>query len=149
MQVIADANIWISALIYPAGPPARVLQTLEEGRFDLVASTPLLSEPGTVLQRPRLVHRFNVTSDKTLALLRVLRERAELVEITGTIQLCRDPRDDMVVETALVGQADALVSRDDDLKRAPELIAVLSTRAVHVLTVRQFLERLADPSRPA
>ena len=61
MQVIADTNVRVSALINPAWPPPRVLQTLGEGRFDLVASTPLLSELGTVLQRPRLVHRFNVT----------------------------------------------------------------------------------------
>jgi uncharacterized protein len=149
MQVVVDTNIWISALINPAGPPARVLRALEEGRFGLVAGTPLLSELGTVLQRPRLVHRFTITPDKTLALLRVLRERAELVEITGTIRLCRDPRDDMVIETALAGRADTLVSRDDDLKRAPELIAVLAARAVSVLTVHQFLEWLEGSSRPA
>ena len=52
------------------------------------------------------------------------------------------PGDDIVVETALTGRADALVSRDDDLKGAPELVAILEQQGVAVLTVRRFLAEL-------
>ncbi len=65
-----------------------------------------------------------------------------MVEVTGTLRLCRDPTDNMVVETAVNGQADALVSRDDDLKGAADLIANLEQRGIAVLTVRRFLAAL-------
>jgi predicted nucleic acid-binding protein len=71
-----------------------------------------------------------------------LRERAEAVEVTGAMRLCRDPDDDIVVETALTGPADVLVSRDGDLKGATDLAQRLSERGVAVLTVRQFLATL-------
>jgi putative PIN family toxin of toxin-antitoxin system len=38
-----------------------------------------------------------------------------LIEITENINLCRDPKDDMILELAVSGQADVIVSGDDDL----------------------------------
>jgi predicted nucleic acid-binding protein len=55
--------------------------------------------------------------------------------------MCRDADDDAVIETALVGQADALVTRDDDLK-SPELTIALEAHSLAVLTVRHLLVRL-------
>jgi hypothetical protein len=66
------------------------------------------------------VQRYKLTPDKVEALLAVLRA-GELADVMGSVRICRDPDDDMVIETAINGHADALVSRDDDLKRPPEL----------------------------
>jgi uncharacterized protein len=72
----------------------------------------------------------------------LIRERGESVSLTGSLHLCRDRDDDLVVETALIGEADAMVSRDADLTRDPESIAALRERGVQVLTVQHFLETL-------
>jgi putative PIN family toxin of toxin-antitoxin system len=40
---------------------------------------------------------------------------AEWVVIGGTLRACRDPHDDMFLETAIVGEADCLITGDDDL----------------------------------
>jgi len=40
-----------------------------------------------------------------------------MVSIEGRLKLCRDPRDDMILETAIVGKATHIVSRDEDLTR--------------------------------
>jgi len=58
------------------------------------------------------------------------------------VQLCRDPDDDVVIETALRGQADMLVTRDDDLKRVPELANILTAAGIAVVTVQRFLDAL-------
>ena len=50
----------------------------------------------------------------------------------------------MVIETAINGDADVLVSRDDDLKRAPEVAAVLAEHGVRVLTVQRSLNALDE-----
>ena len=143
MRVVVDTNVWISAALRPAGPPGRVRAALVAGQFTLVASEPLLEELAGVLARPRLVRRYGLSPEEVAEAVAVVRQRVQFVPIAGTLHVCRDPKDDMFVETALAGAADVLVSRDDDLKRAPEVAAVLGERGVRVLTVQQFLDALA------
>lgn len=147
MRAVVDSNVWVSALLNPAGPPAAIRTALQNGKFTLIASEPLLAELSLVLWRPRLVRKYGVTPASRAALITLLLERAEIVPVTGTVRLCRDPNDDQVIETALNGRADVLVTRDDDLKGEAELVAVLAARGLAVLTVRRFLELLN--SQPA
>jgi uncharacterized protein len=149
MRAVVDSNVWVSALVNPAGAPAQVLAALRAQRFELVLSEPLLTELADVLRRPRFARRFAVTPEMTAALLAVLRARAHRVELAGTVRVCRDPNDDMVIETALTGHADALVSRDDDLKRSPEVAAALAERGIRVLSVQRFLDALAEAEAQA
>jgi uncharacterized protein len=142
MRAVIDTSIWVSAVLTPAGPPARIRTALRDERFVLISSEPLFDELAEILERPRFARRYGLTTRAATDLLDFLRERAEIVEIAGTLRLCRDPDDNMVIETALNGRADALVSRDDDLKGAPELVAILQARGVAVLTVRRFLAAL-------
>ena len=146
MRAVVDTNVWISALLNPAGAPAAVRIALRQGRFSLVSSDPLLAEVATVLARPRFARRYGITPADVAALVALLRERAEVVPVSGSLHLCRDPDDDTVIETALNGHADALVTRDDDLKGASEIAAALAERGVAVLTVRRFLADLREES---
>ena len=47
-----------------------------------------------------------------------------------------------MLETAVVGRADFLVSRDDDVKDDDELVKEMERRNVTVLSVARFLEQL-------
>jgi putative PIN family toxin of toxin-antitoxin system len=142
LRLVVDTNIWISALLNRMGMPARVRWALEAGLFVLVMSEPLFAELEEVLARPRFARRYGVTSDDVRDLVQLLRERSEVVPVTGALRLCRDPDDDVVIETAVAGRAHALVTRDDDLKSA-DISTVLASRGVRVLTVRRLLETLA------
>jgi len=71
-----------------------------------------------------------------------VRERAEVVVLVGDLQLCRDPNDDMVIETALLGSVDVIVTGDKDLLEDPGVLAVLSAAGVRVMTIAQFLDEL-------
>jgi putative PIN family toxin of toxin-antitoxin system len=148
MRAVIDTSVWVSAILNPAGAPARVLQALLEGQFSLVSSSPLLGELAEVLTRPRLVQRYNLTPAKTEALLLLLGD-SELAEVTGSVEVCRDPDDNMVNETAINGHADVLVSRDDDLKRSPEVAHTLLEHGIQVLTVQRFLDALDEAASQA
>lgn len=65
-----------------------------------------------------------------------------MVAISGAVQLCRDPDDDMFIESAFVGRASALVTRDGDLKGADDITRILNAREIAVLSVQQFLASL-------
>jgi putative PIN family toxin of toxin-antitoxin system len=143
-RAVVDTNVWVSALLNRSGPPARVVAALEGRRFTLVTSEPLLAELEEVLARPRLVEKYGLTGTDRHELAVLLRSRAIVVPVTGSVQVCRDPDDDVLIETALRGLADALVTRDDDLKGAAEVVDVLMEAGVRVLSVRRFLASLDE-----
>jgi predicted nucleic acid-binding protein len=62
--------------------------------------------------------------------------------VSGTVQVCRDPDDNAVIDTAMGGRADLLVSGDQDLTHAQEVTEHLAGVGIRVLTVRRFLEEL-------
>lgn len=67
---------------------------------------------------------------------------SEKIEVQGTLQICRDPDDDLVLETAVRGSADVLVSRDEDVTRVPELVTALEHAGIRVMTVARFLDQI-------
>lgn len=147
MRVVLDTNVFISAGLNWTGPAARVVWAFREGRFTLVTSEPLLAELEEVLLRTELAAKVGLTPAEVTAWLALLRERAILVPVTGEIRVCRDPDDDAVIETAMRGAADLIVTRDQDLTQATEVAELLSDTGVRVVTVAQFLAGL-DASEP-
>lgn len=77
--------------------------------------------------------------------LALLQDRSSKATPTGNLHLCRDPDDDILLETALVDGARYFVSRDDDVKRDQELIARLKEWGVEILSVARFLALLETP----
>lgn len=155
MRVVVDTTVWVSANINRAAFPAQLVGALVEGRFTLVTSGPLLAELGDVLARPRITARTHLTAAERETFLALIREKAVLVPVTGEVRLCRDREDDMVIETALRGEVDLVVSRDEDITRGWEVIEPLARVGVRVLTVRRFLKELeaispmpAEPQEP-
>jgi putative PIN family toxin of toxin-antitoxin system len=144
LRAVVDNNIWISALLNPGGFPGQVLAAYRQGRFSLVTSEPVLTELETVLGRTKF-RRRGVTAESITELLFLLRSTADLIEVAGTLRVCRDAKDDMLIETGLEGAADVIVSRDEDLTRALEVADYLAPWGVRVVTVRRFLEALAQP----
>jgi putative PIN family toxin of toxin-antitoxin system len=133
----------VAAVLSRGGRSALLLRAFEEGRFAVVTSEPVQGEAEEVLERPELI-RSGDARMRARSLLADLRQRAEFVAITGTLKLCRDAKDDMVIETAAVGRVDALVSEDKDLTDDPALAVTLGTFGVRVVTLAQFLDEL-DP----
>lgn len=142
--VLVDTNIWVSALINPRGFPARLKDAWLAGRFDVVVSLPILEEVADVLTRPRIQNKYKLSDDEIQEFLRLLQERARHVDLTGKVHLCRDPDDDLVLETALVGNAQVLVSRDDDLKDDVDLITQMQKSGIQVFSVQRFLDWLGE-----
>lgn len=140
LRVLVDPNVWVSALLNPHGFPARVLNALKEDRFKPILSEPLMDELLDVLSRPRLVEKYRLDPVDVAEFATLLEEKAESVEPTGKLRICRDPKDDIVIETAIEGRADYVVSRDDDLKRDLEVVGHMEARGIRVASVRQFIE---------
>lgn len=142
-RVLVDTNVWISALISATDGPAEVLAAFRLGQFVPVVPRSLADEIGQVVLRPRVLSRIRFRADAINGVLAALEEAAFEVTTVGELRLCRDPKDDFLLEAAIHGRARYLVSRDDDIKRDLTLIAYLRERGVEVLSVAQFLDLLA------
>jgi putative PIN family toxin of toxin-antitoxin system len=90
-----------------------------------------------------LLRRFKYPRLDAEIFIRLIAARATLVQTSGRLKLCRDPDDDDILEAAVQGNCQYLVTRDDDLKRDLDLIKTARRNRVRVVSVRQFLSRLA------
>lgn len=104
--VVIDTNIWISAFINPRGAPARLLREALAGTsVRLALSAPLINEVRTVLRRDRIRRRTRLSDEGLDQVISEILRGAVLVSTRGDVRLCRDPKDDAILETAIVGQA--------------------------------------------
>lgn len=111
MKAVIDTNIWISFLI------GKLLAGLDDyildGQIEVVMSDEQLEEITTVLKRPKLRKHFS--NDDIEEFLSLIYKTAITVEIHHTIKDCRDIKDNFILETAIRGRADYIVTGDKDL----------------------------------
>jgi len=115
MRVVVDTNILIRALIKPEGSVGPVLTRLLAGDYVLVYTDALLDELLEKLALPRIRVKYGIDDDVVESLLQVLVLRGEHVVPQRSVRISRDPDDDRVIEAALEGGVDFIVSGDSDL----------------------------------
>ena len=135
IRVLFDTNIFISAFIF-GGLPRKLLEIARAGLIKLTTSPVLLDE----LER-KLRRKFN-WDEPILAETR--NDLEQLCDITSTTQsithIQADPDDDRVLEAAIAGRADYIVSGDK------HLLTLGAYEGIRILTVRQFLDLLHPPA---
>lgn len=108
-RVVLDTNVLVSGLL--GGSALGVIQRWRQGDFTLVVNPQIFEEYNSVLKRPK----FGLPESLVDELLTFIRERADWVEPQTQVKVARDPTDDKFLEAALGGQADYIVSGDNDL----------------------------------
>jgi putative PIN family toxin of toxin-antitoxin system len=112
VRYVFDTNTLISALLFEHSTPGRaLLQALRLGEILLSQAT--LEELAEVLQREKF-DRY-VTTAQREEFLEALVERANFIEATEEVRVCRDTRDDKFLELAISGEASYIISGDNDL----------------------------------
>jgi putative PIN family toxin of toxin-antitoxin system len=110
-RVVLDTSVIAAALRTRAGAGNAVLRLVALTKLRLLATPPLFLEYEDVLKRPehRLAHGLNLE-----AIEEFLAELAALIEPVDVHFLwrpqVRDPNDEMVLEAAINGRADALIT---------------------------------------
>jgi len=146
--VVVDTNVFVSAFLNLKGAPARVWEAGKAHRYSLVMSPPLLRELLEVLSRPRILRVRKTPINDAEMFVREVAAIANLVSVSGSMKVCRDPDDDLVLETAVVGRAGYLVSRDEDVTRDRDVVNQLKRWGVQIVTVSQFLAILSKTGQP-
>ncbi|MGA8874482.1 MAG: putative toxin-antitoxin system toxin component, PIN family [Candidatus Korobacteraceae bacterium] len=111
LRVVLDTSVIVAALRTRLGAGNAVLQLVANRRIVLLATPPLFLEYEEVLLRPeqRLAH--GLEPDEVQEFLAELAALVEPVELHFRWRpQSRDPNDEMLVEAAINGRADALVT---------------------------------------
>ena len=111
LRIVLDTSVVVAAMRSRLGAANAVVRLVAQRRIVPLAPPPLFLEYEDVLRRPeqRLVHRLTDTEiDEFLSEFAALVEPVEL-HFRWRPQL-RDPKDEMVLEAAINGSADALVT---------------------------------------
>jgi putative PIN family toxin of toxin-antitoxin system len=148
LRVVVDTNVLVRGTLSATGGSALVLEAIKRRRCVLITSRQHLGELYDVLGRSRITRKYGVTDKERQRLVGRLYAGAILVTPIGTLSLCRDPKDNYLLELALLGQATHLVTEDDDLHKDPAIRSLLRSYGVQLVHITQFLVNLARTSQP-
>jgi uncharacterized protein len=133
VKVVFDTNVVLSASFW-RGAPFDCLAAWAEGRCAAIVSPPLLAEYHETLEELQL----DYPGIRRVEWVEALTESAELVfpadRATGATP---DPGDEMVLECALAGEADFIVSGDKK-----HLLPLRQFRGIPIVSPREFLRRM-------
>ena len=135
MRIVIDTSVLVAGLRTRMGAGNAVLQLVARRRVVLLATPPLFLEYEDVLKRPehQLAHGLSPESvDEFLAELAALIEPVE-VHFQWRPQ-SRDPNDEMVLEAAINGHTNALVTYNvADFARVAERFRISVLRPAELL----------------
>ena len=127
-RVVLDTNVLVSGLGW-SGPPAALVDAVLAGELTLLSSTALIVELRRVLSYPKLAKVFA----KPGAIAELVAGASVQVLTSTRLQIVEDDSDNRVLEAALEGGADYIVSGDDDL------LALGSFGGIPIVTPASFL----------
>ena len=128
-KVLLDTNILISALGW-SGKPKVIFEKCLHGELVLVTSPNQIDELKRVMDYPK----FNFSEEQKATFISIILEIATMVEITGKVNVVvDDPDDNAILETAIVGNVQYLVSGD------PHLLKLKEFAKVKIVTASEFL----------
>lgn len=134
MKVVIDTNVVVSHAVSTKGAPARILESWVDGAFELIISEDLLAEYRRALHYPHVLKRHRYTSDQIDAFLEDIQASAITVTISHTLNaVAEDPDDNKVIECAIAGEADYIVSGD------AHLLSLAEYKGIPILSPAAFL----------
>ena len=129
-RIIIDTNLLISFLITKNF--TRLDEIIFSKKCVLIFSQELLEEFLTVAKRPKFRRFFS--SSEIEEILETIQEYAEFVEVTSKTEVCKDPKDNFLLSLSLDGNADFLLTGDNDL------LILTKFRKTSIITISDFLD---------
>lgn len=130
-RVVLDTNVLISGVLIPGSVPGNAYSKAR-AFGQLVLNESLFQEIESVIARPKF-DRYLTARARALYLAQ-LKASALMVPTIIRVSACRDPRDNHVLEAAINGSADLIVTGDEDL------LALNPFHDVLILTPGDFLK---------
>ena len=130
LKIVPDTNVLISAVI-SQGCEYELLKLAKLGKISLFISYDILWEFEEVIKRSK----FGFSTEQITNALKQIEDTCQIVEPTIKLDVVkRDKDDNKVIETAVEGEADYIVSGDKDL------LDLKAYKGIRIINAREFLE---------
>ena len=127
IRIVLDSNVLISSYVF-GGKPESVLKLIIADKLQGVTSQSLISEFLDVLRK-----KFKVSSNEIQRVQNEIQELFEIVYPKETLHVVRDEDDNRVIEAAIEGNCDCIITGDKDL------LDLGKFKNIKILTADQFL----------
>ena len=111
-RIVLDTNTLVSGVLLAESMPGRAVRKAVM-ECQVLMSEETLYELADVLSRKKFDRYISLEDRKEF--MRVMLRVAEMVTIVSRVEACRDEADNRILEVAVNGDADAIVSGDADL----------------------------------
>ena len=133
-KTVIDTNLWISFLISKNSFPIEFL--FLSNKIELLFSNNLLEEFINVASWDKFRNYFPVDDILNLSLL--LHKHSNFIEVSTDIKICRDEKDDFLLNLAVDGKADYLITGDKDL------LVLKIIEKTKILTYSEFINEMGN-----
>ncbi len=139
MRVVLDTNVLVSGTFWK-GDSEKIVDKVENKEVELISSKELIEEYEEVINREEIMDK---TQNKDLILNESVQKvinDSTIVEPTKKFDVVKeDPKDNKIVECAVEGNADYIISQDNHLLNLKEF------NGIKILTPEEFLGVLYTP----
>ncbi len=129
MRLVFDTNIFISAFVIPKSLDEKAILKIFKGEDSLMISKDIIKEVLTVLSS-----KFGRDAEALSHVAVTLSELAELVKPGGRVKIFTDEPDNRILECAMYGKADLLVTGDK------EMLQLREHKGVKIISLKEYLE---------
>ncbi len=128
MKLVFDTNIFISAFVIPQSKAEKAILRILEGTDSLIISKEIIDEVLSVLSV-----KFHRDSEAISHTALFLSDLAQIVKPPKRIHILEDEPDNRVLECALQGSADAIVTGDKGMLKLKEF------EGIKIISLKEYL----------
>lgn len=137
MRIVLDANVLAPAFLGTTSNSVRLINLWRRGVYELVVSEHLINELVRAYNDPYF--RRRITPPEVASIEVLLRRRALLTPLTvSVIGVATQPKDDLVISTALSAGASHLATRDR------QLLKIGNYQGLHIVPPGKLLALFED-----
>jgi putative PIN family toxin of toxin-antitoxin system len=135
IRLVIDTNIFVSAFLGSKNAKFLVKEIFND-EYDLIISEEQLREIDEVLRRPKFT-KYILTWEIE-ELISLLSLKIIVPAIYDKINDCRDKKDNMILEEAVYGNAEYIITGDEDL------LVLNPYKWIKIYTLKEFLIQMYD-----
>jgi len=140
MRFTLDTNVLVSAFIAKHGHSANLLElALTVESIELVLSRPILHELEDVLSRDEVRKRFSYSDRDIERIGKTLEKSSTIIQVRSALKVVKDdPKDDTILNAALDGNADYIVSGDR------HLLKLRRFRGIKIVKPKEMMDVISE-----
>jgi len=135
MKIVLDTNVWLSGIFW-GGESSKIIENAEINNIKIFISEDILLEIANVLNRESKFQKHILNLRLSIDnILRTILSISNLIKTKTKLDIIKtDPKDNIILEAALEGRVNYIISYDN------HLLNMIEFRGIKIITPGEFLK---------